>query len=80
MKERILDPVTVEVFGKSFVVDRQKLKKELRQAKIFAKVMGVRPGQPGGITNTASDPISYEKFFTCTTILKQHSVEPPFGK
>ena len=49
-------------------VDRKILATDLTRSAAVAKHVGLRPGQPSNLTQTASDPISREKLATLFVI------------
>lgn len=51
-------------------VDREELAKDLQFAARVAEYAGARPGEPGNITHTSSDPISREKIHTLMLVYK----------
>ncbi len=66
-------PVKVIIrFGdiiKAVEVDSQDLSSDLTRANEMAKVVGLRPGQPTNLLGKGSDPISYERIATWSTVM-----------
>ena len=67
---KVLITVTVNERVFETEVDRKELAEKLQFSNRVAKARGMRPGEPINLTHTSSDPISHEKAYTLSQVIK----------